>query len=363
MGGGGSAGEVSFPDHMEAIHQEWFNYNGSAPTMTTSLHDVMETSLATNPLENLEYEDPAAAGGAIEEIDAELGEFETAVTGLDAQADWTSIIDSAVSKVDSAGVLKDIDMVSLISDAQDSAQNDLQKAIEKALEMVDSQVVVKAVQAFARAREKEREQMKTRYKAGMANINAERSSAYGLGLALLEMDFERELGQYESEFSNQLYTQGIQFMSQVLSTEIQSRLRARVIEKQTRDQMLSNHTQLILQYKQFISEMKKALAQVTAEIKRIGFVMDAEYVSKTTNLNWKHATWDMKVYQHGIAVLGGMGGGQALPEKPGPVSSALGGALSGAGTGAAVGSQVGAIGGPLGAGLGAAIGGLAGLFS
>lgn len=368
-GGGGSAGEVDFPTHMKDIHKEWFDYSGSAPVMTTSLHDAMETALANNPLDNLSYTDPSSD---IMELDTEIGEFETTVEALDAQADWQSIVDTAVSKVDSAGTLSDIDFAALISNAQTSAQNSLQKAVEKALEMIDSQVIVKAVTEFRRARQKERERMKTQYKANMANLGAERASSYGIGLALLEIDFERELGQYESEISRNLYQQGIQFYTRAITAEIDGRLKSRTLEKQTRDQMMMNSIQIILQAKQFNVEMKKILSKVMTEIKRISFVMDQEYTSKTLELNWKHATWEMGVYEKGTAVLGGMGGGTALPDSPSPAASAVGGAMTGVGTAAAAssalasagaGASAGAVGGPVGLAAGAVIGGLAGYLS
>jgi len=367
--GGGGAGAVDFPTHMKNIHKEWFDYSGSAPVMTTTLHDAMETALANNPIESLSYSDPTSD---ITEIENEYNSLNTKVDGLDSTTDFNTAVDSAVSKVDEAGVLNQIDMATLISNAQTQTGNNLQKAVEKALSMVDDVVVTKAIRAFARQREKERERMKTRYKANMSNIGAERSSAYGIGLALLEMDFEREIGEYQTKFSNKLYKRGIEFYAKALAMEIDAHLKVRSLEKQDRDRMLMQGFQIMLQYKQFVVEMKKILTTALTELKRISFVMDQEYTSKTMELNWKHATWEMGVYEKGTAVLGGMGGGTALPDSPSPAASAVGGAMTGVGTAAAAssalasagsGAAAGAVGGPVGLAAGAVIGGLAGYLS
>lgn len=355
-GSGGSTGKVSYPTHMEDIHKDWLGYSGGVTPITTDFISVMESSLTTNPLDSLSYTDPATDWG---EVETEYASLNTQVDSLDATTDWGAIVDGAVAKVDTAGVLNDIDIATLISNAQTEAKNDLQAAVEKALTMIDDVLVEKAVEGYARAREKDRHRVKTQYKANMSSISAERSSAYALGLALLELDFQRELGQYEAEFSNNLYQQGIQFFSRALTVQIESRLRAEITDKQARDSILNQHTQVMLQYRQFSVEMKKALTSVLAEVKRIGFVMDSEYVTNTADINWKHSTWDLEVYQRGLNVLGGLGGGQFVPDGPSKAGSAIGGALQGA----ALGTQLGSVVPGLGNAVGAIGGGLLGLAS
>lgn len=121
-GGGGSTGEVSFPAHMEEIHQDWLGYSGGVTSITTDMISVMESALTTNPLDSLSYADPASDISALE---TEYGEFETMVEALDDQADWQSIVDAAVSKIDSAGVLEEVDFATLISNALTSTDNSL----------------------------------------------------------------------------------------------------------------------------------------------------------------------------------------------------------------------------------------------
>jgi len=359
-GGGGSTGAVKYPDYMEEIHQDWLGYSSTPTAVTTDFISVLDTALATNPLDSLSYDDPSTDVAAIQ---SEYDTFNTKVDALDETSDWPTIVDTAVAKVDTAGVLTDIDLAALISAAQTEAGNDLQAAIEKALTMVDDVIVEEAITKFIRVREKERARLKTQYKAGMSNISAERSSSYALGLALMEIDFEREVGQYESQLSLQLYQQGIQFYAKALATELDVQMKARTLNKQTRDNLMLNGISQMLQFKQFVVEMKKQLTTVLTELKRIGFVMNSEYVGNTADLNWKHSSWDMQTYSSAIAILGGLGGSQFVPKGPSKVGSALGGALQGAGTGAAVGSVVPGLGTAVGAGIGAAVGLGAGIFS
>lgn len=358
-GPSGSTGKVSYPTHMEDIHKDWLAYSGSPTAITTDFISVMDSALASNPLGSMSYTDPSTD---ITAIDNEMDEFNTEVDALDTQADFNSIVDNAVTKVDEAGVLNDIDIATLISDARSGATTSLQEAVTQALNMVDDVLVKKAIQDFIRNREAERARMKTRYKANMSSISAERSSAYAIGLALLETDFERQVNQFQTEFTNQLYQQGIQFYANALAREIQQRLRAESVNKQNRDDILMRSIQTDLQYKQFVVEMGKQVVAMLTESKRVGYVMDSEYTHNQMDLNWKHDTWDMQVYKNGITILGGLGGGQFVPEGPSATQSAIGGALQGAGTGAAVGSVVPGIGTAVGAGVGAAMGAAPGII-
>lgn len=360
-GGGGSTGQVDFPDYMEDVHKDWLGHVlGSPTTIGTDLIAVMDAALISNPLAGLTY-DPYTT--EIAEVKSEYGLYNASVDALGAENDWDSIVDNAVAKVDQAGVLQEVDIDTLIANVKINTSAVLEDVVKASLETLDDNVLLDAVEQFIRTRQRDRARLRTRYKAAMSNLGAERSSAYALGLALLEIDFERETGEFQQRLELQTYQQGLQVYVQMFVHEISSRIRLELINKESRDRMLLQGVQQTLQYKQFVFQLKQGLVQLLQEIHRISFVMDQEYISSTAELDWKHDSWDFEVYNNGIAVLGGIGGGQFVPNSPSKAASTLGGALQGAGTGAAVGTAIApGVGTAIGAGVGAIAGGLAGLF-
>jgi len=359
-GGGGSAGAVSFPDYMETRHQDWLG----STAVTSNVSQLINVGLATNPLENVSYNDPVTE---ITDLNAEQDLLETLSKGADADVDYSAAVAEAAAEVDTLGVLNEIDATALVQAARTESFETTQAAVLAALEAIDDGRVFEAVKAFVESRRLDRSQRISQYKANMANLNAERGSAYAMGLALLEIEFQRETTQFQETLSLEMYRQGLQAFATSFATELRVRIAAASQDKQSRDQLLGQGIQLHLQYQQFIFEMRRNVVALLAEVKRIGFVMDSEFVANTADLNWKFASWDWNVYQNATNILGGIGGGQFVPEGPTKAASAIGGALSGAGAGGALVGGLAAAGvaaPPLGLALalGGALGGLAGLF-
>lgn len=160
-----------------------------------------------------------------------------------------------------------------------------------------------------------------RFEAGMRDLNAVMSSAFVIGRTNLEEARGREVGKYQATL----------------------RLKA----------FGDDALQLIgmkLQYQQVV-------AQTITEQRRIAIVAKKEQVEDNMDFDVRDRLWDLEVYQHGMNVLGGIGGGST----PGPKGltkgqSALGGAMAGA----AVGTQVKP---GWGTAIGAVVGGVAGYLS
>lgn len=108
-GGGGTSGEVDFPDYIENWHESLM---GSSPPATFTLADVMNNALTSggNPYSGrtpvgLELTEPNTEFSAIENSAADLT---TAANTLDETVDWTDIIDTAATEVDVAGRFSEI---------------------------------------------------------------------------------------------------------------------------------------------------------------------------------------------------------------------------------------------------------------
>ena len=350
--GGGSAGGVDFPTHMKDIHQDWLGYSSGVTAVNTDVVGLLNAAFATNPYESLTYDDPATnMAAAITEYNA----FNTYVDGLAETTDYNTIINAIVSQLEVSGVVTAVDIDTIMTTVRTGSGTTVTDAISDALNAIDEGVLAQAVQQYVSVRRLDRAKLRSRYKAQGSNVSLERGSAYAIGMALLESEFEKETGQYQQSLSIEMYSKGLEVYLQAFKAELTVRVQSELAEKQSRDTMLINGIQTVFQYKQFIVEFKKQLATVLQDLHIRSFQADSEYVGNTGDINAKHGSWGFQAYEYATNVLGGIGGGSMIPASPSKLGSTISGALGGAVKGAQ-------IGGPLGAGVGALVGGLAGFL-
>ena len=397
---------------------------------------------------DLDPESTTARANAVLTKDAVIGSY----------LDWSAAIDTVVAKLATASpdinpatvigsLFADITLADLYTLVENRIASLISDVITKAFDAVSPTLLQDLVDAFETQRENERARIRTRFKAAASFRGAGQSSAYALGLALVDSDFSKETTQFQTQANLQLYQQGIETYNNLLGTylgagaqveisnrtertrfasaatitnkqqkdnfltsnavqkltndiqkkqtdlgvfveafrtELTSRLQAKlgdtqadsakinayveafaqemrlrggaaVAEKQSRDRMLEAGVNNILAYRQFLLTTQAEIVNLRGELSRLQFVMTQEYTGDQIDRNLAAATYQIGLIQKGVPVLGALGGGTALPDKPSKVGSALGGALGGAVKGGMAGGLPGAIGG-------LALGGLAGAF-
>ena len=172
------------------------------------------------------------------------------------------------------------------------------------------------------------------FSAGMADINAVQSTAFVVGLANLEAQFERGVSKFRTRLQLEYEAKRLQFTLQI-----------------TQD-IANADTNRISMYNQS--------SHYLGELTRVKSVLMREFLERDLDLSVKEVTFPMTVLQYAGNLLAAPAGGTVVSgaDKPGnPVMSAVGGAMSGAATGAAMGSVVPGI----GTAIGAVAGGLLGL--
>lgn len=163
--------------------------------------------------------------------------------------------------------------------------------------------------------------------SGMSDINATNSSAFIVGLALMESGRQRAIAEQRAQWQQQ------------------------------------NNNSQVSAYGQ--------LAQMELEVQKTKLV--AEYDKVNTHVTYRRQAqlWDLELYEYGANMLAASSGAVSSKGQSGStVQSVLAGALTGAAGGAAIGSMfaaegstgLAAVGGPWALGLGALIGGISGLF-
>lgn len=278
MAGGGSSGKVSYPDYVETDHEAWLDDIETIIHAELSADSPYTGELAYNP--DLD----------ISASERRMEKFEEVITDIDEETTWVDFIDRALTKADEV--------------------------------LFDETVLKNARTAFNHRSEDEFVSGVNSLSAWAGGVGSVDSSAFSIGLALLEMERERKVDDFDSTLQFELYKlrgqymiQGTQQMAQILSMRVSGEQSATA----TRDQI-----------------MKSAV------------VAKKEQVDRDMEIDVQDGLWDLKLFNYAAQLLAGPGGGVALPKEPSPLVSGLAGAAGGF-----------AAGGP----AGAVIGGLAGFLS
>lgn len=356
-GGGGTSGAVDFPDHMKTVHKDWLGFTGEGgdTSVAVSLIDSLNNALGTggNPFENVTLTDPETVLG---EIETRYGTFDTAVSGLDESTDWQGFVDDVVSKLDTAGVLSDIDVATIISNARSKADLEVSAAVSSALEVIQDVVVRSAVRSFERRADTARLRSVNRFSGGMSDINAVHSSSYMLGMALIEAQHLQNVDEFDAGLTNDLYQGAFSSHVELYKTNFTIELQEAMQEKKIRDTLMAQSAQALMSSLFQRVGLEQASTETLAEVKTLRMAAVQEYELSNVDIDAKFGMWDFEVYGKSSNVLASISGASAaLPEKPSRVSSILGGVLRGGAAGAPL--------GPVGAGVGAVLGGVAGAFS
>lgn len=360
--GGGTSGQVGFPDYMEETHQDFIGYGSSFTG--PSIFDVMESGLGSGGDPYIswtsEYDDPSSD---VVEFEGDLDEYRDSVMALDHQDDWEGLVDAVLDKIDSSGMLESVDTSEIATALRTQNEEQLTSAIEFAIESLDDGILDDLVRSFDRRSAHTKARSIREFSSQMADINAVQSSAFLFGLALIESEHIQSVNEFNKEVTkdsfDRLVSENLALFKQRMTQEIEVKVR----EEALRAQIAGQHIQITYQQLMQNTELKRQVANLNTEMKRIKFVMNQEYVANSADMDAKSAMWDFKVYEYGVAYLGGLGGGAVLPDKPSKASSSIGGALSGAASGAMMGSVVPGIGPAVGAGVGALMGLGSGLLS
>lgn len=262
-------------------------------------------------------------------------------------------------------------------------------AMEAAAETLKNPALADAVDTFERlARRKHNERIR-RFASGMADVNSVMSSAFVMGMAMLERDFIAEIMDYEAKELllqfRQSYASFLEYHIRFLSQNIEayraeattaletfarlfeSNLRTHFMERQAQQQFVNEGISSMVRNMQAQIDRGQAVANLQTEVSRMSIVAKSEEQKNNLEIDAHEALWDLELWKYGANMLsaqhggGGMGGDA---RKPNPIASALGGALSGAATGATIATAIstGAAAGPIGAGIGALIGIAGGLL-
>jgi hypothetical protein len=186
-----------------------------------------------------------------------------------------------------------------------------------------------------------------RFTAGMADVNAVMSSAFTIGLGLLEAETIDQLNEFDAKIEYDVIRDLVQTGFSKTYDGALARLNARY-------ESVARGVPLIAQLQQFDVQANSESTRMQTELNRIKIVSKVEQFDRDIELDVLDALWDISVFQHGANFLSSISGAPLIPKGPSKTQSVLGGALGGAAVGAAF--------GPVGVGIGALVGGLGGFL-
>lgn len=353
-GGGGGTGAVSYPAYMQNWHGQMLNHGG-ADTIISSITDVMNAALTTNPFLGVTYYTGTTEIAAIQ---AALTRLEEAVTTYNLQTKWDALLAAelvaipAPSTIVASGVSAPV-----IPDVLVNVAN----TVEAFRDVLDRDLTAKVYPLF---------------NASMRDINSIMSSAYPIGLSQIVEGRDAQLAKYDAELRHKATLLEAEIKGRKELTQAELEVRADQIEaelklradslneelKLKRHELVQSMSRQLLamfvQEDQFKRDLEKAFSAARIEANRLMLVANREGVQQNIDVRNTTATWDLEVFQYGANLLAAIGGGTATPggQKMSKTQSVLGGVFSGAAMGAAVG-------GAPGAAIGGIIGGVAGLLS
>ena len=313
--GGGGSGKQSWPKYMHRSH--WAMMIGAydekepgiwstrlsdydtEPEYKSVLRDIAE-SHDNSPFEGYYAYDPKLR---LSSMQTEWSAFDVFTETRDDDTDINRIITNVKTKVDS---LVDETTIQGVVDNYDSTQS---KAHMNSI---------------------------ARFSAGMADIGGHNSSAYIIGLALMEDEHLRAVRKVDKDLRFEAYKDKL-----------------RLYDSFTKDEINLFNTQ---------HELRKASVGMRMELERMSIIAEKEQSDRDVELSIRDNQWEMEVWQYGSNVLAAISGAVGSPthaigkeaEGGSRLQNVLGGVLSGAAGGMISG-------GPWAAGVGGLIGGVSGL--
>ena len=302
-----------------------------------------------------------------------------------------------------------------------NADTVIDSAIAEALVIVSdaSGQIASDVSAFETRTINRHQRSVGRFAGQMGSMNANMTSSFGIGIALLESDRGREVSEYEAGIKSKILdsviatyptiatgdnatligayrdslSQRIDMFKTQFTTRVESLMStiinqvkqiaetqrdiittAQDFAKQHEAGYMSSYNaiqaarnQYILGMTQLITQLKGAefsqLQQARGgriEAQRMIYVLNKEYNDTIMEREVLRSDYPMQIYSHAGNLLASSSGAAVVSKGPSKGQSAMGGAAAGASLGATIGSVVPGVGTAIGGAVGAVVGGVAG---
>lgn len=338
MTGGSTSGTIGFPTYMQTYHAEIL---GNPASLTGgNLVSISNAMLASpTPYDGVTAVDPTNDLAA---MSTAVSALLSAINALDLESAFTAEVAGAISMLDNQSNFPKADVTTNITPTA------ISNAVSKANEVANAAIAGVGVTIEVEAKNTLYDQI-GRLLAGTVELNSANSSAFIVGLAILESQYLNVVGAAKSKLR-------IDTFNNVINTLISADVDIAKDQLQYRRTMIDKVGSLGAQAAATRLQIMSDYTAKVIESKRMAIVAKNEQIAQNADFDVKDSLWDIEILMRMVQAVGGLGTGTLVPPSTSKGQSALGGALSAAGTAAAF------TGNPLvivGAGL---VGGIAGLL-
>ncbi|MBT7187982.1 hypothetical protein HN911_11710 [Candidatus Bathyarchaeota archaeon] len=358
MGGGGSTAATSIPtevsDTWEAAARGYSGFawdSGAAfswSTATTPTTFVENPSIARwmfekaatgkggNPFEGVSTYVPDSE---LSDVDIRLGELETAVEAINPIVDVPGWIDVFEPDAEEDLPYLDVDAVieTVFARAQSLGDPVIAAAANAASQAVTDEVMAEAVAVYEKQARKVHTRALNRFTGPMSDINAVNSSAFAVGLSILESDFEDRIKEASNDLRLPMTQAAFGAFIQVYLNVVRDYLSSYSGAQKDKLTYMLGASQMVLGLTGDDLANQQKLTDITADVKRTKIIAKSEEYEKNLEIDAREILWDAEAMQRmGNVVSAGSGSIIALPTGPSRVQTALSGGLSGAALGAKV---------------------------
>jgi len=277
-----------------------------------------------NPFEGVSAYDPSGDLGDAKDA---FDRFVAAVDAFDPQSNWTEFFDAATSKA--AELLPDVDRDTLLLEAVNRA--DVKKVVQAAADAIETGALDGSVEDYRRRALRQHLRGVNRFAGGMADANAVHSSAYVIGLSLLEADFNDQVMGFREKASVGLISQALSlFMS-----SFEGLIRQKTQEQMARAAFSEGAVARLMAASAAMLQLEQGASTQNADLARMNIVSKVDEYGSNLEYDVKGASWDLELFQK-VANIASATAGSVVPNaaQPTRAQSALGGAAAGASIGA-----------------------------
>lgn len=256
--GAGDTGELFRNEISQIAERE--DWAGIISRASSSLNSVTVPSVKIKEAVNEALKDTSTAMARF---------LEDSVMEADEVDDWDAFVQRAIQLVDTDGVLQNVDTSEIVHAARTGAADAVKSAVQAALSSVDGPIIEQAVAAYRQRRSLDRARSVRSFAAGMSDAGATNSSAFMIGMAMIQAQHDLDVANYDKELSLSLYQQAMSAHVEAYMRQLQAELTAAIGGKESREAFILGSTQSLigmregrLTYQQMVLQTKAGLHQM-----------------------------------------------------------------------------------------------------
>ena len=317
--GGSVSGEVILPIIVDENLEYWLK------DADDSIRDFTAEAVKDNPFETADLVSPTAL---FDNSLARFCIFHDKVMDQPHSFNWDEIVQNALSSLQTADVIAEIDPQSDSDLTSDLVTAVIDKATQSALSAINQNVIDDLVNAFRTSQDTDFQKTLSQFNAGMADMNAENSSAFLWGQALLYSENEKRISEFRSQQTSNSYNENLRSFIQAYTGKFSEVIRARLEENQQNLRAIIQTSGMQLQSREMALEMDMAASHLYGELTRMKIIGESEHELRRLKLMEKKRRYPIELYAAaGSAVSTHLGASAFAPYGPSDLQTAMGAGL------------------------------------